>query len=507
MKDQLRDLIQKIGTGSVLFMGSGVSRRYLDLPTWEALLTKFSVCGRDFGYYRSKANGSLPVAASLLAADFHDLWWKDDQYKDSRATYKDLVNHDSDPLKIVISEYIRSNTSFGTTDEIKAELALLKSSCVDAIITTNWDELFETLFSDYRVFIGQDELLFNVPSMIAEIYKIHGCVSKFPSLVLTQEDYSNFHERNPYLASKLLNMFLEHPIIFMGYSLADENISAILESVIKCMGTNDLKRLQNRLIFVEWSADATTPTIGPGVLRLNSPSPLPITIVKTSSFLPVFESLQDHQRQIPVRILRYCKEQLYSLINSSKPEKRLYVLPFEDSSKLDRVEFVVGIGASNGLAAGKGYAMISRRDVIEDYLTAKHGYDPKMLLEHTLPIILKSSTYTPVMKCLHAAGIKTQQQLKNSGLIGGEVHYLKVKNLLYKDHLPKIKDLTFQELLKAYDEKHVLHYIPLLMDHKLDANEVLEYLKTQFHHFDNSSTRTIFCQAICACDQKLYKLE
>ncbi|MDT1838087.1 SIR2 family protein, partial [Acinetobacter baumannii] len=82
----------------------------------------------------------------------------------------------------------------------------------------------------------QKELLFSNPQQIAEIYKIHGCASKPESLVLTNEDYIDFNARNPYLAAKLITLFVEHPIIFIGYRLSDPNIQGILRAIASCIG-------------------------------------------------------------------------------------------------------------------------------------------------------------------------------------------------------------------------------------------------------------------------------
>lgn len=508
MIEQLKAQINEVGTGSVLFIGSGLSRRYIGLPTWEALLENFSICGREFGYYRSAADGSLPQAASMLAEDFHRLWWSDERFKASREKFSKLIKSKADPLKYEISAHIRENSSPLTTPEIAAEIELLKSSCVDALITTNWDCFLETLFPDFRVFTGQDELLFASPAMIAEIYKIHGSCVKPASLIATREDYQSFEERNPYLASKLLTIFLEHPVIFMGYSLTDPNIGLILDSIVRCMGTAHLNQLQNRLFFVEWVPDATTPTIGQSVYRLSSPGavPLPITLIRSAKLAPVFEALQEKKRKIPLRVLRYCKEQLYELVRSTSPQDRLCVLPFEESPKLDRVEFVVGIGASNAVTAGKGYAMISRKELIEDYLFDQNKFDPILLLEHTLPLYLKSSKYNPVFKYLHAAGIKTNTEWKASGYLGGDIQYPQPKKNFYRDHLPKIKDLTLDQLVATYDEMHVMHYIPVLLDYKIGPAEAILHLRKLIHHFEKPSSRTILCKAICACDRAMYRL-
>ena len=40
-----------------------------------------------------------------------------------------------------------------------------------------------------------------------------------------QADYQKFHDKGKYLAAKLMTIFMEYPIIFMGYSLPSDDIS------------------------------------------------------------------------------------------------------------------------------------------------------------------------------------------------------------------------------------------------------------------------------------------
>jgi hypothetical protein len=261
VKTLLENHLNMIPTGAFLFVGSGLSRRYLDLETWSDLLRRFCIGKREFEFYLSTADGQLPKAATALSKDFHKLWWTEPQFAASRENYKTKVTKNSHALKTEIAQYIRRlNCEIPETSPNAEEIQLLRKANIDGIITTNWDVLLEGLFPDFKTYIGQDALLFSSPASIAEIYKSHGCCTEPSSLVLTAADYQNFNKKNPYLAAKLLTLFTEHPVIFLGYSLSDPNITAILASLVRCLGQAHVEKLQDRLIFVEWSPKSAEPS-------------------------------------------------------------------------------------------------------------------------------------------------------------------------------------------------------------------------------------------------------
>lgn len=282
LKQKLIDHFRAAPSAPFLFVGSGFSRRYLGLEDWEGFLRRFSEELQPFEYYLSTANEELPLVASLMADDFHKLWWSSPTYETSREKYKAKVRDRTSALRIEICNYLNSiSLTDLMTLEHRQEIEILSRLNVDGIITTNWDMLLEKLFPDYKVFIGQSELLFSNPQSIAEIYKIHGSSSRPASLVLTKADYEEFENKNPYLAAKLITLFVEHPIVFVGYSLTDPNICGLLKSIVSVLGEDKLEKLRNNLVFIQQEKNdeseysQTFMTIDGGQI--------PITIIRTNS--------------------------------------------------------------------------------------------------------------------------------------------------------------------------------------------------------------------------------
>src|SRR5260370_22064205 len=47
------------------------------------------------------------------------------------------------------------------------------------------------------------------------------------SIVLTEEDYRRYEKRRPGVSLKVKQLLLEHPSLFIGFSLTDPNVAAI----------------------------------------------------------------------------------------------------------------------------------------------------------------------------------------------------------------------------------------------------------------------------------------
>ena len=368
MKEIYMKLLQQLKNSNAqpfLFIGAGLSRRYLNSPNWQDLLTYFAkkIKHHNFAFqeYENAAKKRLyelsdtapshcmlmATIADLIEFDFNTYWYSADEYQGSRNQCQNAKQNFS-PFKFEVSNYIRSFT-LPDDPELQNELALLDkviNSSLSGIITTNYDMLIDNLITDYDIYIGQDDMIFSYMLGGSEYYKIHGSIALPESIVINSLDYKDFNTKNAYLASKLLTIFMEHPIIFIGYSLSDENIESILSSISDCVSQEQLSRLSNRLIFIDFSTSFETLEILNKTFQSNhSTKTLPMTKIATNDFVGLYECLLQHIPKTNIKLVNKLKKEIVGLVSTNTPSKFLAVYEDDlDYSKLENAELFVGIG-------------------------------------------------------------------------------------------------------------------------------------------------------------------
>jgi hypothetical protein len=313
--------LKKFRAAPLLFVGAGLSRRYLALDGWETLLRRMAdLTGKDFDYYAASADGDLPQVATLIAEELHDPWWSEARFEKTRDRFRGMLHHRDSALKAEASAYLSASmTRLPASGDLANELELLRTVVIDGIITTNFDPLLDQLFPDFEVFVGQERLLFSEAMGVGEIYKIHGSHEDPDSLVLTRADYERFNERNPYLAAKLTTYFVEHPIVFLGYSLSDENVGAILNAIVRCLDSKEsIAKLADRLIFVQWD-DTAAPTLAPSIISVEG-TPIPVMMATVPAFSEIFGVMTGMKRRFPAKLRERPKSQVARA--SARPEGR-----------------------------------------------------------------------------------------------------------------------------------------------------------------------------------------
>ena len=412
--DKLKEIVKEKRRAPFLFLGSGFTRHYLDTPNWESLLSRFAKKHINW-YYTSLGTKDLSIVASEIAKECNEEFWSLPSNNAYKENFQDKAVNPSSVLKDTISSYLKEFSKKEPDQRYKEELDLLAKISIEGIITTNWDDFCERIFPKFKTVVGQKELLLSESIVsVGEIYKIHGCINEPESLILTQEDYKEFDRKNTYLAAKLITIFIEHPIVFIGYSMNDKNIKTILASIVKCLDQDGINRLQKNLFFVEWDKDKNVEMdIERHDIQMSEGVTLPVIRINTHEFKSVYECFSVFERKIPATTLRLYKQYFYDIIRSEKPEKKLYVLPDEELEKSKDIQFVCGFGVISKFQSAVGYTGLKSTDIFKDVVFENGNYDSRVLLTVTIPDLRKHTPYIPVYKYLRSVGINSDEDFNN----------------------------------------------------------------------------------------------
>ena len=401
MQTIITNMLKKFDTKPFLFIGSGLSIRYLKLENWEELLRKFArrISNNEYAYeiYRQKAeksellNGLYPKIAELIEYDFNNKWFEDNSFRKAEEYFKDEIKNGTSPFKAEIAYYIKENSRL-IEAEYEEEVGLfskLAERSIDGVITTNYDSFIETHLIELHKFIGQQELIFSHLDNIGEIYKIHGCITKPSSIIINKKDYIEFEKKSKYLAAKILTIFMEHPIIFIGYSINDSNIQGILKSIVECLSADKLSVLKDRLIFVEWVNDKSLEGMTTCIKSFDN-GQLIMTNIKLNDFKQLYNAILSIKSKYNTRVLRCLKRDIYNLVLTSNPSEKIKVVGMEDA-KSEEVEVVIGVGVLSELGT-KGYNNIKAEELYEDVVLNNRNFDFEKIVQYTLPNLLPNNS-------------------------------------------------------------------------------------------------------------------
>jgi SIR2-like domain len=117
-----------------------------------------------------------------------------------------------------------------TSDHAALSHFLLAGLPVREVVTTNYDQLFELAWEA----VGRrPSVLPYVLRKAADcwVLKLHGCVSHPEDIVLTRADLIGFGKQNDALAGVVQAMLITRHMLFVGFSLNDDNFHRIADAV------------------------------------------------------------------------------------------------------------------------------------------------------------------------------------------------------------------------------------------------------------------------------------
>ena len=191
-----------------VFFGAGVSVA-AGLPTWEGLLDRLAARAGFREEERTElAQLGAPDRAQLIATRFAQ------QNRDIGREVRECLDTDG---------------------EVGLPHAMLAGLPVAEFITTNYDDVFERACDATRRPVAR---LPYTPAREAQrwLLKMHGCVTVPSDIVLTRRDYMRYAERNAALAGIVQAMLITRHMLFVGFSLEDDNFHRIVDAVERAMG-------------------------------------------------------------------------------------------------------------------------------------------------------------------------------------------------------------------------------------------------------------------------------
>lgn len=431
---KLLPILKEADSLPFLFIGSGFSQRYLGTPNWVDLLGKLSlrIDNDKFSFIKDKNdaaehynpkqhyNDYMTYLCGLISKRLNNVWYTQKKFEDSRLKYEKLIENDNiPPIKIEIANIISQYKIDSILPNVKNEFQELKKisdKSIAGIITTNYDNLIESIF-DFVTYSSQDELLFHNKYDLGEIYKIHGTVDKPGSIMITKSDYDIIKSKHKYISAKLLTIFIEHPIFFIGYSLGDEDIREILHDILTSIGKEHLSQVSKRLFFVQWEKDQKVPSMSTFSVGFEDGQTLTIGLIKLSDFGELYKIMGQNKIKYPVNMIRYAKNDIYNYVLTSKPSSKVVLsIPDKGLSKdqLSGLEFIYGFGILE--RARQGYSAVTKQEIFEDVVFDDKDFNYPLLVKESLPIDLRSSSgYLPIRK--YVKNIKDEDlppQVKNN---------------------------------------------------------------------------------------------
>jgi hypothetical protein len=324
-KEEIADCLQTMGCQPILFIGSGLSKRYFGGPNWDELLSHLAkscpLIDKDYAYYKQSIGSPLLIGEEF-ARRYHEWAWGDGKSQFPADMFNDSVPAQA-YIKYRIAEYLRSLTpssiSAVSDSNLGREIKALQKIRPHSIITTNYDQFLEIVFPEYKPIVGQQ--IIRGAISVGEIFKIHGCTSQPESLVLTQADYEEFIRKKKYLSAKLLTYFSEHPLLFVGYGAGDPNIKAILSDIDEALPIAG--DMISNVFIAEWRRDIPKDA-SPArekLIAIEESRSIRINAIETDSFAWVFEAFgsQHALPGISPKTLRALLVRSYELVRHDIP--------------------------------------------------------------------------------------------------------------------------------------------------------------------------------------------
>lgn len=485
----------------VLFIGTGMSLRYLKHSyTWDGLLNQIALDLTDSNeYYLDlkahhyfEGNYDYEKIASDLEKKFNETVQNNrngkfktinDQFYENMKYGKNISR-----FKLYLCSLFK-NIEFKEEkiDEINEFKKVRKN--VGSVITTNYDQLIENLF-EFSPLIGNDILLSNP---YGSVYKIHGCFTTPDKIIITHEDYVKFEKKYELIRAQLLSIFIHNPIIFMGYSITDNNIRKILKTIFEYvpLGSELGEKIKANFLLVEYEENSNSTEVYEHDIFLDENTMIRVNKIKTDNFLSIYKSLST--LQLPVSAMDIRKVQ--NVVKEIYEGGSIQVKITEDIDSLANDDKVVAIGTQKTIK----YEYQTTAEMMINYFTIIEEENFQLLALIDKQVIQKNQYFPIFAFSLINKNISKSNELKS-------IQIEKIKDFIKNTNKYPLKQHnTINEILDDSDisKTNKANFICLsILDDSINIEDAKEFLI----NFQSKKT-TPYRKILCIYDFKKYATE
>lgn len=492
---ELLEFVKQYKTHPVLFMGTGMSMRYYaNSYSWEELLKKIVIDYSDSEEHFYDLKGQClnnnkcdyPKLGGLIEREFNAVvsgqrLGKFKEINDSFYENMKIGRHLS-RFKLYVSTLFSQLT---IKNDIQEEISELKKARknVGSIITTNYDTLIEEIFG-FNPLIGNDILLSNP---YGSVYKIHGCVKSPGSIIITDDDYSQFDMKYELIRAQLLSIFIHNPIIFLGYSIGDDDIKKLLKTIFTYVEPNtDLaEKIRSQFLLIEYTRGSSNTIVQEhdidiegvaGTIRINK--------LKTDDFKSIYAALAC--LNLPVSAMDVRKVQ--SVVKEIYSGGSIKVKITDDIDALNNSDRIIAIGSDRTIKYQ--YVYYSVKELIKNYFVFIDEYN-----EAAISVIdnytISSTSYFPIFGFSSINhNLKKQKEMKSQQRINVQT-YLGKNCYVRKNAHTSIDQVISDPLIAETYKCDAIMYAVSKGQIKLDDYE--QFLRA-YPDKTNSKYRRMLCQ-------------
>lgn len=351
LKMNIIDFIKSYKNHPVFFIGTGFSLRYLENSySWDSLLEHISktIYGTNEQYLELKVkhnHKNFDKIATALEEKFTEFLQKNRNHHELKTINDEFFNlakqgKTVSRFKIFLSHTL-STLIERDNPKLNEEISLLKKARknIGSIITTNYDQFIEKIFG-FNPLIGNDILLSNP---YGSLYKIHGCVTAPESMIITEKDYDTFNKRYELIRAQLLSLFIHNPIIFIGYSINDENIKYLLKTIFTYVQPNSVQaqKIRDNFLLVEYEKNSTSSEVCEHDIDLEGYSTIRINKIKTDDYSQIYKAISELMLPVSAMDIRKVQNVMAEIVSGSD----IQVSITEDIEDLENDKKILVIGS------------------------------------------------------------------------------------------------------------------------------------------------------------------